>query len=635
VRMATRLDPETICDERPRLWALALGACAIVQVACGGGGDRPDDTAASAPTSGLTVPGTGEGSEGSVGAPSTGEPTGGSGGGTTPTSTSGQPQGCTLTIDPPQATIIIDNGVHAPAQLQAMCDGEVVAANWTADASFIASIDETGLVTAGGQYGGQLKVQADFDFKTAEATIDVFLKVDVVPPEVTEPEKMLLDGAMGQDPAAVLAYPYDRTLFPKGLQPPEMMWNGGAPGDKYLIRYSGQFVDAKFYGLAEPPSRYQVAKNTWAQIAESSSGLPLNVQVHRLPAGQPAATVVANHTWTIASQPLIGSVYYWANSLGRVLRINPGADAPEDFLLAGGQNGCSTCHAASANGSKLILGGDIDVSTWDLVSNTPVFTNTAIGKPIRSWAMAAISPDGTVVIENAELNLPGPPGGLPGMYDAITGAKLMGTGVDDLQMNMPTFSSDGTKIAFVDHATLALTVMDYDADARFASNPVKLVDAGADPNTNGIIFPSLTPDGKWIVYHRGAYPALLDTRNGLADLYLASVEQPGLEIRLGAANGDDYPFVAGDRDRHFSYEPTFAPKGSGGYFWVVFTSRRTYGNRLTADKNNVKQLWVFGIDANPQPGQDPSHPAFWLAGQDPATLNMRGFWVHKKDDPGG
>ena len=61
-------------------------------------------------------------------------------------------------------------------------------------------------------------------------------------------------------------------------------------GDKYLIRYSGQFVDAKFYGLAEPPSRYQVAKNTWVQIAESSSGLPLNVQVHRLPAGMPALT---------------------------------------------------------------------------------------------------------------------------------------------------------------------------------------------------------------------------------------------------------------------------------------------------------------------------------------------------------
>lgn len=635
--MALRLEPETTCDPTPRLWALALGACAIVQVACGGGGDRPDDSSPSSPTamSGLSLGSSGSGEEGSGGPGTTAEPTGGTGGGTTPTSTSGQPLDCTLTIEPPQAMILIDNGVHQPVQLQAMCDGEVVAANWSADASFIASIDETGLVTAGGQYGGQLKVSAMHDSKSAEATVDVFLKIDVVPPEVTEPEKMLLDGAIGPDPAAVLAYPYNGTVFPKGLQPPELMWNGSTPGDKYLIRYSGQFVDAKFYALAEPPSRHQIAKNQWVQIAESSSGLPLNLKVHRLPAGAPAATVVADHTWSIASQPLIGSVYYWANSLGRVLRINPGADAPEDFLAAGGQNGCSTCHTASANGSRLILGGDIDVSTWDLVNNTPVFTNTQVGKPVRAWAMAALSPDGTVVIENGELNLPGPPGGAPGMWDALTGAKLMGTGIDDLQLNMPAFSSDGTKIAYVDHNTLALMAMDYDANARFASNPVKLVDPGGDPNTNGIIFPNLTPDGKWVVYHRGAYPALLDTRNGFADLYLASVEQPGVEVRLRNANGDDYPFVAGDRDRHFSYEPTFAPKGSGGYYWVVFTSRRTYGNRLTADKNNVKQLWLMAIDQNPQPGQDPSHPAFWMPGQDPATLNMRGFWVHKKDDPGG
>lgn len=630
--MATRYDPGTTCDPALR-WALALGACAIVQVGCSGGGERPDDVSASAPTATSGVAPSGSGSEGSSGAtPTTTDgPTGGSGGATT----TAQPGDCTLVIDPPQAMILIDNGAHAPVQLTAKCGDEVVAANWSADASFIASIDENGLVTAGGQYGGPLAVQASFDSKQAQATVDVFLKVDVLPPEVTEADKQLLDGAAMPDPAAVLAYPYDGTVFPKGLQPPELMWNGSTPGDKYLVRYSGKYVDAKFYALAEPPSRHQVGKNVWVQIAESSSGLPLNVELHRLPAGQPAATVVADDTWTIASQPLIGSVYYWANSLGRVLRINPGADAPEDFLLQGGHNGCSTCHSASANGSRLILGGDIDVSTWDLVNNAPVFTNTSVGKPVRAWAMAAISPDGSVVIENGESNLPGPPGAAPGMWDAATGAKLMGTGVDDLQMNMPTFSSNGKKLAFVDHQTLALVAMDYDAAARFASNPVKLVDAGADPNNSGIIFPSLTPDGKWVVYHRGAYPALLDTRNGLADLYLASVDQPGVEIRLGAANGDDYPFVAGDRDRHYSYEPTFAPEGSGGYYWVVFTSRRTYGNRLTGDKTQVKQLWLFAIDANPQPGTDPSHPAFWLPGQDLATLNMRGFWVHKKDDPGG
>ncbi|MEO8877044.1 MAG: hypothetical protein ABI461_15740, partial [Polyangiaceae bacterium] len=32
-------------------------------------------------------------------------------------------------------------------------------------------------------------------------------------------------------------------------------------------------------------------------------------------------------------------------------------------------------------------------------------------------------------------------------------------------------------------------------------------------------------------------------------------------------------------------------------------------------------------DINPAPGADPSHPAFYLPGQELAAPNMRGFWV--------
>jgi hypothetical protein len=131
----------------------------------------------------------------------------------------------------------------------------------------------------------------------------------------------------------------------------------------------------------------------------------------------------------------------------------------------------------------------------------------------------------------------------------------------------------------------------------------------------------------WIVYHRGSYPGSLDTRTGNGYLYLASADTPGVEMRLAAANGDSYPFAAGDRDRHRDYEPTFAPSTAGGYMWVVFTSRRTYGNRLTGGPSEVKQLWVAAIKQFPDPGQDPSFPAFWVPGQDMGSLNMRGYWA--------
>jgi hypothetical protein len=71
---------------------------------------------------------------------------------------------------------------------------------------------------------------------------------------------------------------------------------------------------------------------------------------------------------------------------------------------------------------------------------------------------------------------------------------------------------------------------------------------------------------------------------------------------------------------------------AGGYFWVVFTSRRTYGNILTGPAQGaagtaVKQLWIAAIDQNPKPGVDPSHAAFHLTGQDEGNLAMRGFYA--------
>jgi hypothetical protein len=78
-----------------------------------------------------------------------------------------------------------------------------------------------------------------------------------------------------------------------------------------------------------------------------------------------------------------------------------------------------------------------------------------------------------------------------------------------------------------------------------------------------------------------------------------------------------------------SCEATFLPVVVGGYMWLVFGSERQYGNTLT-DANpttRVKQLWVAAIDASPQAMGDPSHPAFWLPGQELNNQNMRGQWT--------
>ena len=102
------------------------------------------------------------------------------------------------------------------------------------------------------------------------------------------------------------------------------------------------------------------------------------------------------------------------------------------------------------------------------------------------------------------------------------------------------------------------------------------------------------------------------------------------------------------QDAVLQYEPTVNPVASGGYAWVVFTSRRMYGNvaaipawnsdpRGTDLQTNTttKKLWVAAIDLNAKPGADPSHPAFYLPAQELLACNSRGYWVVDPCEPNG
>jgi len=100
--------------------------------------------------------------------------------------------------------------------------------------------------------------------------------------------------------------------------------------------------------------------------------------------------------------------------------------------------------------------------------------------------------------------------------------------------------------------------------------------------------------------------------------------------RLDALDGYDGANVyLPANDAHLSFAPTVLPEAVGGYFWVVFTSHRSYGNTLPTQDNMDQngKLWVAAFDLDPAPGEDPSHPAFYLDGQESGADNLRGFWV--------
>src|SRR6266566_10160042 len=127
-------------------------------------------------------------------------------------------------------------------------------------------------------------------------------------------------------------------------------------------------------------------------------------------------------------------------------------------------------------------------------------------------------------------------------------------------------------------------------------------------------WPAWLPDSSGLVFHRGT--SLATWRGDKAQVWFVDVpKDPATQpnaIACRALNGIDaqgnsiLPKIPGhsehDVDPYLNYEPTANPIASGGYNWVVFTSRRAYGNVLTGDPGQderspspapfTKKLWV-------------------------------------------
>ena len=237
------------------------------------------------------------------------------------------------------------------------------------------------------------------------------------------------------------------------------------------------------------------------------------------------------------------------------------------------------------------------------------------------------------------------------MFDTNTGVEIPNSGVVDYAY-MPSFSVDGSMVAFnqMDASGVAaghgLSVAPYDkATKKFGAARPLWSDANAYP-----AWPFFLPDvvekttefeqrsGKRLVYQVGLTPDFTTQEQPVgvtphpSDLWWIDVDS-GKAMPLHRANGNDaqgktyLPY--GERDAHKNYIPTVSPVAAGGYFWVFFTSKRNYGNLFIAEpaelRSEGKKIWVAALDVNAAPGSDPSHPAFFLPGQEMESGNIRAF----------
>ena len=703
-----------------------------------------------------------------------------------PTDASGQ-----LVVTPTNQTLNVTVGQAIPTlQFTAKYGGASVTASWSIDRGELGSIGAgSGLLTPAGTLGGVANITATFGTLSATVPVTIFLHVtqqgagadagtdaglggnggvggEGPGPDPGSTTVGVLNGTPKADSGLSWLYPYDKTVWPRGLLAPLLQWQVGAQGnyDGVYVHITGKAYEYKGYfgvpvGAPTPFQHHPITQSTWYQATYSTypnGGEALTVALTFSHNGVAYGPI--SETWTIAQGTLEGTVYY--NSYGTALVHNSccamngtAGGAPfggatlairggsaqnpttSPVLVAGFEppdggdggsdpdNGCRVCHSVSANGASLLtqrgIDGDNPTSLYELTAGTnDVLMPSSGGNGLYSWA--AIYPDGTFGLSNAWLNnsqisefsglgmttntlsqssgvFAIPPNtqsyvttGLPANFNAATPAfspdgkhvafnfSCMGTEPFDCSGTVNGIQGDSVSLASMDVAVNPGGIVNF-------SNFTKLLTPGtANGHQETCVWPSFLPGTTGAGADGGAGGAAVafelevlsnkrdfgGTRS-TCDLDISPCVEAQTEVGtqgelwwvdlstqtpfpLYALNGktlsgttatsylptlpaSDHTAAA---ETELNFEPTVNPVASGGYAWVVFTSRRLYGNIATINPYysdprfhdisttpTTKKLWVAAIDLNAAPGTDPSHPAFYLPAQELLAGNSRGFWV--------
>lgn len=476
-----------------------------------------------------------------------------------------------------------------------------------------------------------------------------------------------LESGSGGSGDLELLNPYDGTVFPRGLIAPLLMWRGGGTADVVYVHVKSSAFEYKGCSKPSAPGQLQIPQDVWDQAAAHTGGPsdPFTVELTTSSGG--TVTGPVSEKIVIAQATLKGSIFYnsyssllvtpavpsvgiFTGGSGAVLRIVPGKKA-EPFL---GQTTCTGCHSVSANGTRLVANDNPSVSvtggaSYPIVLGAPP-NPTPIAANAPDGSFVGMYPDGSLYVSNAHPGQTmGPRAGFLGsqgtetaaLHETDTGNVVPNSGIPTGAMT-PMFSPDGSLLVFNDYAIgngHGLAVMSFDRGARQATGykQVYQVTDGTYPG-----WPFFLPDEKGIVFALGTAADFSGMAIGLnlggltpvsSDLYvldLGSGSAKMLAKAVGYASDQDaqagktyLPF--GAEELHHNFYPTASPVAAGGYFWVFFDSFRHYGN--THNSAMMRQLWGAAVDISPTGSYttDPSHPAFYVTGQEDVAGNHRAF----------
>jgi WD40-like Beta Propeller Repeat len=468
------------------------------------------------------------------------------------------------------------------------------------------------------------------------------------PGKIATATQTQLQGNGKADSAFVWLYPYDKTVFPKGLLSPTMQFGGGA-SDAESVHITSKTLDytGYFAGGVANQVKLSLPQKSWVAVnAAVGAGDVASVQVTKISGGKVTGPIA--ESWPIAQGNVRGTVFYETygstvaggrNSVA-LLKISPGATTPTVFQ--GSMAGCGAiCHAASADGSTIVSATSLGASaSWSVKSGAATTTSNS-----TTYTYMGLYPDGTFGMTATNYGPFYTTNTMSRLVNTKTGASIAAPGWDSVinAAGTPSFSPDGKQIAFMreDQDAHTIAKADFNASTKTFSNVANLA-TGAP---GYIAWPAFTPDGKSVLYQVGSDSIFETDCYYTGDVYAVDVATKTVRRldTLDGYSGSGTPSYLPANDPGVNFAPTMLAEAVGGYFWAIFTSHRSYGSMLASKANSAGlglsncanpqgdeangKLWVAAIDIDGAPGKDPSHPAFYLDGQELQADNLRGYWV--------
>ncbi|WP_394837895.1 hypothetical protein LVJ94_13370 [Pendulispora rubella] len=506
--------------------------------------------------------------------------------------------------------------------------------------------------------------------------------------------KARLKGTPTNAPDLIGLYPYDGTVWPRGLFAPLLQWQSAHPAKAVYIHLKENGFEYEGFSSGTNLVNQPIWQAIWDKATYGNSGDPKDLLTLEIRIDDGAKTYgTITRSWTIAPGALKGTVYYNSyntkladaptngNSAG-VIAIRPGQNQPV-LAFPENKNKCFVCHTVSDDGSTLFAqygvegndstgrlnyanGRSYDLRNGQRIADYPGDQASNVANN-RKFLWSGVYKDGSFALQSSRHTQE--------FYDGDThvfrrdnGQPVAASGIDGVitEAVTPAFSPDGKKVAFNQWTGgpgagngYSLSMMDFACGAGGGgtgpscgslafSGLTTLYTSPVREDRKGFLgWPAWLPDSTGLVFHNvikrpdGSDSPLATWKNAEAQISFVGTNKVFNALRnLNGANpnGSERYLPTNDlhkNDERLNYEPTVNPIPSGGYYWVVFTSRRMYGNVAPGNPYEVgngsapvpKKLWVAAIDINRTDGKDPSHPAFYLPAQELNAGNLRGYWV--------